>query len=170
MIHPQLKHPPWTLMHACMLSHFSCAQLFVILWTVACQALLSMGFSRQEYWSGLPCPLPGDLPNPGVKSGHPALQAASLPSEPQGNMYTHVRVMMNLYSPLEDFPAAALLTFEARSLSLWVCPVQRGVLSSIPGLYSLKVSITTQGELPIGRELLECFGDVGGSKQNRARK
>ena len=69
-------------------------------WTSVCQALLSMGFSWQEYWSGLPCPLPGDLPNPGVKSGYPALQAASLPSEPQGNMYTHVRVMINLHSPL----------------------------------------------------------------------
>ena len=41
---------------ACVLSHFSCVQLFVIQWTVACQAPLSMGFSRQEYWTGLPCP------------------------------------------------------------------------------------------------------------------
>ena len=47
-----------------MLSRFSPVQLFVTLWTVALQALLSMGFSRQEYWSGLPCH-PGDLPNPG---------------------------------------------------------------------------------------------------------
>ena len=45
------------------LSHFSYAQLFATLWTVAHQASLSMGFSRQEYWSGLPCPLPGDLPD-----------------------------------------------------------------------------------------------------------
>ena len=42
-------------------------QLFATLWTVACQAPLSMGFSRQEYWSGLPCPPPGDLPNPGTE-------------------------------------------------------------------------------------------------------
>ena len=53
-------------------------------WTVACQAPLSMGFSRQEYWSGLPFPSPGDLPNPGVEPGSPALQAGSLPSEPPG--------------------------------------------------------------------------------------
>ena len=53
-------------------------------WTVACQAPLSMGFSRQEYWSGLPCPSPGDLPKPGIKSGSPALQADSLLSEPPG--------------------------------------------------------------------------------------
>ena len=45
----------------------SCVQLFAILWTVACQAPLSMRFSRQEYWSELPCPPPGDLPNPGIK-------------------------------------------------------------------------------------------------------
>ena len=53
--------------HACMLSRFSCVRLFVILWTVALQALPSMGFSRQEYWSGLPWPPPGDLPNPGIE-------------------------------------------------------------------------------------------------------
>ena len=45
----------------------SLVQLFETPWTVACQAPLSMGFSRQEYWSGLPCPLPGDLPNPGIE-------------------------------------------------------------------------------------------------------
>ena len=50
-----------------MLSHFSCVQLTATLKTIVCQAPLSMGFSRQEYWSGLPCPSPGDLPNPGIK-------------------------------------------------------------------------------------------------------
>ena len=53
-------------------------------WTVACQAPLSMEFSRQEYWSGLPCPSPGDLPDPGIEPGSSALQAVSLPSEPPG--------------------------------------------------------------------------------------
>ena len=48
-------------------------------WTVARKALLSMEFSRQEYWNGLPFPSPGDLPNPGIKSGSPALQADYLP-------------------------------------------------------------------------------------------
>ena len=51
----------------CVLSRFSCVRLFSTPWTVACQAPLSMGFSRQEYWSGLPCPPPGDLPNPGIE-------------------------------------------------------------------------------------------------------
>ena len=49
--------------------------LTVILWTVACQAPLSTGFSRQEYWSGLPCPPPGDLPNPGMEPTFPAAPA-----------------------------------------------------------------------------------------------
>ena len=53
-------------------------------WTVACQALLSMEFSRQEYWSGLPFPSPGDLPDPGIELGSPALQADTLPSGPSG--------------------------------------------------------------------------------------
>ena len=50
-----------------MLSHFSHVQLFATPWTAARQALLSMGFSRQESWSGLPCPPPGDLPDSGIK-------------------------------------------------------------------------------------------------------
>ena len=63
------------------LSH---VQLFATPWTVACQAPLSMGFSRQEYWNGLPVPSPGDLPNPGIKPRSPALQADALSSEPLG--------------------------------------------------------------------------------------
>ena len=50
-------------------------------WTVACRAPLSMGFSRQEYWSGLPFPSPGDLPDPGIEPRSPGLQADSLPTE-----------------------------------------------------------------------------------------
>ena len=55
------------LVHVCMLSCFSHIWLFATLWTAAHRASLSMGFSRQEYWSGLPCLPPGDLPDPGVK-------------------------------------------------------------------------------------------------------
>ena len=53
-------------------------------WTVACRSHLSMGFSRPEYWSGLPFPSPGDLPDPGVEARSPKLQADSLPAELQG--------------------------------------------------------------------------------------
>ena len=68
----------------CVLSHFSCAQLFETPWTVAHQAPLSLGFSRQEYRGGLPFPSPGDLPNPGIEPGSPTLQADALASEPPG--------------------------------------------------------------------------------------
>ena len=56
-------------------------------WTVALPGSPSMGFSRQEYWSGLPFPSPGDLPDPGIKPGSPALEADALTSEPQGNPF-----------------------------------------------------------------------------------
>ena len=71
-------------MHAYMLSHFSHVQVCATLWTVSYQNLLSVGFSRQEYWSGLPSLPPKDLSNPGIQSRSPALQANSLPSEPPG--------------------------------------------------------------------------------------
>ena len=60
----------------------SCVRLFVTPWTAAYQAPLSMGFSRQEYWSGVPFPSPEDLPDPGIKPGSPAFQADTLLSEP----------------------------------------------------------------------------------------
>ena len=63
---------------------FSCVQLFATPWTVAHQALLSMEFPRQEYWSIFPFTSPGDLPNPGIKPRSPALQADYLLSEPPG--------------------------------------------------------------------------------------
>ena len=70
------------------LSH---VRLFVTPWTIAYQAPWSMEFSRQEYWSGLPFPSPGDLPNPGIEPGVPALQA--LPSEPPGKMVKDLPAM-----------------------------------------------------------------------------
>ena len=61
--------------------------LFATPWTVAHQAPPSMGFSRQEYWSGLPFPFPEDLPDPGIKPRSPALQADALTSEPPGKPF-----------------------------------------------------------------------------------
>ena len=66
------------------LSRFSSIQLFVTPWTVARQAPLSMEFSRQEYESGLPCPSPGDLPNPEIKPASPALTGRFFTTEPPG--------------------------------------------------------------------------------------
>ena len=69
---------------------FSCVRLFVTSWTGARQAPLSMEFSRQEYWGGLPFPPPGDLPDPGIESeslASPALAGGFLPNEPPGKPY-----------------------------------------------------------------------------------
>ena len=64
-------------------------QLFATPWTVAYQAPPSIAFSRQEYWSGLPFPSPGDLPDPGVEPGSPSFQADALTSEPPGKPVTN---------------------------------------------------------------------------------
>ena len=72
-------------MYTCVPSHFSCVRLFVTLWTVARQAPLSMGFSREEYWSGFPCPASGDHPDPGIKPASlmsPALAGRLSPGKP----------------------------------------------------------------------------------------
>ena len=70
---------------------FSCVRLFATPWTVAYQASPSVGFSRQDYWSGLPFPSLGDLPNPGIEPRSPALEADALTSEPPGKLYHYKR-------------------------------------------------------------------------------
>ena len=69
----------WCISHLLLFSHSIMPTSLRPPWTVALQAPLSMGFSRQEYWSGLPFPSPGDLPDPGIKPVSPALQTDSLP-------------------------------------------------------------------------------------------
>ena len=85
----------WATEHAMLmlLSCFSRVQLCVTPRAAACQAPLSMGFSRQQYWSGLPSPPPGHLPNLGIEPRSPALQADYLPSEPPGKQHTMVRAI-----------------------------------------------------------------------------
>ena len=73
----------------CVYESLSCVWLFVPPWTVTHQSPLSMGFSRQEHWSGLPFPSPGDLPHPGIKPRSPALHVDSLPSEPPEKPLLH---------------------------------------------------------------------------------
>ena len=82
----------------CVLSHFSCIQRFATLWTVARQAPLSMGLSRQEYWSRLPFPSPGDLP---IQESNPRLlrllhwPAGSLPLAPPGRPLQSITAFSN---------------------------------------------------------------------------
>ena len=75
------RGPPMPL---CVLSCFSCVRLFAILWIAAPQTPLSVGFPRQEHWSGLPCPPPGDLPSPGIENASPALAGGFFTTEPRG--------------------------------------------------------------------------------------
>ena len=88
------------------LSH---VRLFAVLWTVACPVPLSMEFSRQEYWNGLPFRFPGALPHPGIKPASPALQEDSLSTEPQGSpilnserkpVLKEIRQNINIHSSL----------------------------------------------------------------------
>ena len=107
-------------------------QLFATLWTVACQAPLSMGFSRQECWSRLPFPSPGDLRDPGIEPRSPALQADALPSEPPGkNLFKSVLLGFpggsdcNLLLPsVGKYPHFIIL-----SPSLWQCFSKYGMHS-----------------------------------------
>ena len=104
------------------LSH---VRLFAIPWTVAHQAPPSMGFSRQEYWSGLPFPSPGDLPDPGIEPRSPALQADDLTSEPPGK---HIQNSFSKLLPL-FMPQVVLVVKNS--------PTNTGDIrdvSSIPGL------------------------------------
>ena len=106
----------------CMLSCFNWVQPFVALWTVACQASLSIGFSRQENWSAFQCPLPGDLPYPGIKPTSPtapALQADSLPLSYQGSPYVwyiYRHVSHAIFVRVEE---------KLRGSTLWVEPEEQ---------------------------------------------
>ena len=109
-----------TSMHACMLSCFSHVWLFVTLWTVAPQALLSMGFSRQEYWSRLPFPPPGDLPNPRIKPASPGSPASA------GRFFTtgaakSLQSCLTLCDPIDGSPSGSPIPgiLQARTLE-WV--------------------------------------------------
>ena len=86
-----------------MLSH---SQLFVTPWTVAHQASLSMGFPRQEYWSGLSFPSPTDLPNLGIESASPAMAGGFLTTEPPGKPYTwlYMAFILELQLTLQILP------------------------------------------------------------------
>ena len=102
-------------MHAQLLGH---AQVFVTLWTIVHRAPLSMGFLKQEYWSGLPFPTPGDLPNPGIKPislVFPALEGSffttALPRKPTESARGHVNAGATRARPIQQ-PLESLLDLE----------------------------------------------------------
>ena len=94
--------------HVCVLTCFSRVRLLVTLWTVACQTPLSMGCSKQEYWNGLPCPPPGNLPNSGMETMSlmsPALAGRCfffLPLEPPGKPNNGPYWLFSILFPLSD--------------------------------------------------------------------
>ena len=92
----------------------SCVYVFETPWTVAYQAPPSMGFSRQEYWSGLPFPSPGDLPDPGIEPGSPAFQVDALTSEPPGKP-----CCLHLF-PINLLRSDGIGCHDLSFLSLWV--------------------------------------------------
>ena len=128
--HPHATSLPWgtsstsmtsiTPRHAAhCLSH---VQLFVTPWTIAHQARLSMGFSRQEHWSGLPCPPPGDLPDPRIKPGSSSLQVDSLPLAPPPGLHTpftpNLHIQLSTVTSLFDPNHPEWAPFHASNLPL----------------------------------------------------
>ena len=115
-----------------MLNHFSHGRLFATLWTLALQALPSMGFFRQDYWSGLPCPFPGDLPHPGIKLV--SLMSPTLvgSSEPPGKPF--YLLTFGNSSPL--LPSSLLLALYLQC----VCMCVGGDPISADNLYLMSVS------------------------------
>ena len=102
-----------------MLNHFSHVRLFATLWTLALQALPSMGFCRQDYWSGLPCPLPVDLPDPGIEPA--SLMSLAL----AGGFFTtsatwevHMRLLLLLLLQLSRFSHVRLCAWTAAHQAL----------------------------------------------------
>ena len=105
-----------------LLSHFS--HFFVMPWTVAYQAPMSMGFPRQQYWSGLPCPPPEDLPNPGIKPTYPvssALQVDSLLESPGKPLPTSISSVQFSRSVVSDCLWSPWIAARQASLSITNC-------------------------------------------------
>ena len=105
-------------------------RLFVTPWTVAYQTPSSMGLFRQEYWSGLPFLSPGDLPNPGIEPGSPALQADALPSEPPGKLYLLADYLIIACVPAKSLQPCRIL------FHLMDCSHQ---LSSVHGILQARI-------------------------------
>ena len=121
----------------CVLSCYSCVQLFVTLWTIAHQAPLSMGFSRQEYWSGLPCPPPGDILDPGIKPGSPL---ASLPLSHRGSPWSSFSTVRYLPSSVQSLNHVWLLATQ------WTAACQASL--SITSFWSLLKLMAIESVMP----------------------
>ena len=136
---------------------FSCVQLFATPWTVAYQAPPSMRFSRQEYWSGLPFPSLGDLPDPGIKPRSSTLQADALPSEPPGKRLWSLRALQSLTEALWKL-------WKVAATETMVLEYQSSFMQSGPaGLDSASGCGTSRHHcLPLSEWLASCHGSAWG--------
>ena len=143
-------------MHAFMLSHFSRVQLCVTLWTMACQAPLSLGFSRQEYWSGYPCPPPGNLPKLGIEPmslASPALAGRFLIVCHLGSLLTICMSVCSVTSVVSNsvWPCGPQL------VSL-LCPWNSPGKNTEVGCYALLKGIFPIQELNLQSLISSCIG------------
>ena len=161
-----------------LLSH---VQLFVIPWTVAYQAPPSMEFSRQEYWSGLPIPSPGDIPDPGIEPRSPALQADTLPSEPPGKTVFKFYVKRNLFKKrYKEYSSTHFRTVTSRTV---ISKLDRDIIHKIMLVnYNTPIVFRRQGlspkhctgytdqDHPHGKEMQKSKMAVWGSLTNSCEK
>ena len=135
-------------------------RLFATPWMVTYQALRSMGFSRQEYWSRLPFPSPGDLPNPGIEPASPALQADSLPLSHLGSPFIYLLPLLLSRSVVSNFLQPHGLQ-PARFLCPWDSP---GKNTGVGCHFLLQGIFPTQGSnlgLPHCRQMLYLLSGIG---------
>ena len=107
-------------------------------WTVACQVPLSMGFSRQEYWSELPVPSPGDVSHPGIEPRSPALQADALPSEPAEKLWISPGKNTGVGSPAL---LQGIFITQGSNSGLWYCSQ---ILYCVRKVKDLRTSLVVQ--------------------------
>ena len=105
-------------------------RLFAILWTVAHQTPQSMGFSRQEYWSELPFPSPGDLPDPGIEPRYPTLQANTLTSDPPGKPQGEGDIYGN--SNMETYITIRKIDSQ-QEFAVWLMKLKQGLCINLEG-------------------------------------
>ena len=134
------------------LSPFSHVRLFVTPLTVAHQAPLFVGFSRQEYWSVLPFPSPGYLSNPGIKPWSPTLQTYSLPSEPPGIPRNDTNAWARRPTPLRFFPGFSSKLLRAYYM-LFVCHSVHTFWTSVDIVLVLNLAMHTKGNWGLQRPI-----------------
>ena len=144
-------------------------RLFATPWTVVYQAPPSMGFSRQEYWSGLPFPSPGDLPNPGIKPRSPALEADALTSEPPGkpngsSIYSFLRnlhtVLRNGCTNLHSHQQCRRVVFSLPSPAFIVCIIFDDDILPVVRRPLIVILICHSQIISNAEHLFTCFLDI----------